>query len=125
MLRISLSAIVVLVAIASSVSAQTPLRRYRPPAGPVLSPYLNLNNPDFNTLPDPYRNLVVPQQRLQRQLYDLGQTQQANMRRSEAELNQIRKSMASPTGIGSSYMNYSHYFPLRTGGNQTGGNRKY
>ena len=125
MLRASVPVVIILVVVASSVCAQTPLRRYRPPGGPVLSPYLNLNRPDFSTSPDPYRDLVLPQQRLQRQLYDLGQTQQANMQRSEKEINQIRNSMASPTGIGSSYMNYSHYFPLRTGGNQTGGNRKY
>jgi len=97
----------------SAAYAQRPLRRYQPPGGPTLSPYLNLNRPDFSTLPSAYDSFLVPQQRLQRNLYDLGQTQQANTRRIEGEISQVRSSVAAPTGVGSGFMNYSHYYRMQ------------
>jgi hypothetical protein len=90
---------------------QRPLRRYQPPAGPTLSPYLNYNRPDFSTLPSDYQSFIVPQQRLQRNLYDLARTQQADFRRLEQNIQQVRTSAAAPTGTGAGFMNYSHYYP--------------
>jgi hypothetical protein len=90
---------------------QRPLRRYQPPAGPTLSPYLNYNRPDFSTLPSDYQSFIVPQQRLQRNLYDLSRTQQADFRKIEQDIQQVRNSAAAPTGTGAGFMNYSHYYP--------------
>jgi hypothetical protein len=94
----------------TSVCAQKPLRRYQPPGGPTLSPYLNYNRPDFAALPDSHSSFVVPQQRLRRELFDLGKAQQADVRRVEADIQQIRSSAAAPTGVGASFLNYSHYY---------------
>jgi len=88
------------VAAPSATFAQRPLRRYQPPAGPTLSPYLNYNRPDFSTLPSDYQSFIVPQQRLQRNLYDLARTQQADFRKTEQGIQQVRNSAAAPTGTG-------------------------
>lgn len=96
--------------LASVAAAQTPLRRYQPPAGPVITPYLNYYRADLSTLPSPYESFVVPQQRLQRNLYDLARSQQADYRKIESEIKQVRTSTAAPTGVGASFLNYSHYY---------------
>jgi hypothetical protein len=104
--------VLLLVLAAPSASfGQRPLRRYQPPAGPTLSPYLNYNRPDFSTLPSDYQSFIVPQQRVQRTLYDLAHTQQADFRRMEQRIQQVRDSSAAPTGSAAGFMNYSHYFP--------------
>ena len=105
------SVLVPLLMLVSSISvAQTPLRRYQPPAGPTITPYLNYYRADLSTLPSPYESFVVPQQRLQRNLYELGRNQQADFRKVESEIQQVRTSTAAPTGVGASFLNYSHYY---------------
>jgi hypothetical protein len=104
-----------------SLAFGVPIRRYRPPAGPTMPSALNYSRPDFSTLPDSYRNLVVPQQRLDRDLYDLSRTQQADFRAVEKEIGQTR-SPAAPTGSGGGFMNYSHYYNLK--GQQGGGSQR-
>lgn len=100
----------------SVTQAQTPLRRYQPPAGPTITPYLNYYRADLSTSPSPYESFVVPQQRLQRNLYDLQRSQQADFRKIESEIKQVRTSAASSTGVGASFLNYSHFYPVRQGG---------
>lgn len=105
------SVLVPLLMLVSSISvAQTPLRRYQPPAGPTITPYLNYYRADLSTLPSPYESFVVPQQRLQRNLYELGRNQQADFRKVESEIKQVRASTAAATGVGASFLNYSHYY---------------
>lgn len=112
--RVYAGIVVLLVLAASPVAfGQRPLRRYQPPAGPTMSPYLNYNRPDFTTLPSDYQSFIVPQQRLQRNLYDLARTQQADFRKIEKDIQQVRNSAAAPTGTGAGFMNYSHYYPSR------------
>src|SRR5436190_7184167 len=97
-------------------SGQTPLRRYRPPAGPTMTPYLNHYRADLSTLPSAYDSFIVPQQRLQRSMYDLAKTQQADFRKVETDIKQVRTSTAAPTGVGASFLNYSHYYKFPRGG---------
>ena len=97
---------------------QTPIRRYRPPAGPTMTPYLNYYRADLSTLPSNYDSFIVPQQRLQRNLYDLARTQQADFRKVETDIKQTRTSTAAPTGVGASFLNYSHYYQLPQGGSR-------
>jgi hypothetical protein len=103
---------------ASVSQAQTPLRRYRPPAGPTMTPYLNYHRADFSTLPDPYNSFIVPQRQAQRQSYDLSRQDRARFQTLEKDLDQIKESTAPPTGVGGSFMNYSHYYPQATAGRQ-------
>jgi hypothetical protein len=106
-----------LVAVASSpLYAQRPLRRYQPPGGPTLSPYENYNSPNFGTVPSVYQSYILPQRQLQRNLYDLSRSQQADFRKLENQLMQFKNSTAAPTGVGGSFMNYSHYYQLPQGG---------
>jgi hypothetical protein len=106
-----LGGLVILLAVAAPAFGQRPLRRYQPPGGPTLSPYLNYNRPDFSTMPSDYQSFIVPQQRLQRDLYDLARTQQADVRKIENQIKQVRESNAAATGVGGGFMNYSHYYP--------------
>lgn len=120
-LLIGLSALLFVHLLFQSLAYGVPIRRYRPPAGPTVSPALNYFRPDFSTLPDSYRNLVVPQQRLERDLYDLSRTQQEDFRAMEKEVGQSR-SPAAPTGSGGGFMNYSHFYNLK--GQQGGGSQR-
>jgi len=111
--------IVPLILASSDSLAQRPLRRYQPPAGPTTTPYLNQFRADLSTTPNSYDSFVVPQQRLQRNLYDLTQSQQADFRKVESDIKQVRTSTAAPTGVGASFQNFSHYYHLpQRGGNQ-------
>ena len=107
---------ILVTSVVSAAYAQTPIRRYRPPAGPTLTPYLNYYRADLSTLPSNYDSFIVPQQRLQRNLYDLARTQQADFRKVETDIKQVRTSAAAPTGVGASFLNYSHYYRLPQGG---------
>ena len=115
MFKMSLGAwciIVPLLTLSSSLAfAQRPLRRYQPPAGPTITPYLNYYRADLSTLPSPYRSFVLPQQQMQRDLYELGREQQADFRRIETQIKEVKNSTAAPTGVGATFMNYSHYYP--------------
>lgn len=111
--------LVLLLAAAAPAFGQRPLRRYQPPAGPTITPYLNYNRPDFSTLPSDYQSFIVPQQRLQRNLYDLARSQQADFRKIETQIKQVRESSAAATGIRGGFMNYSHFYPgAASGSNQ-------
>ena len=114
-----------LLALVSPTFAQSPLRRYRPPAGPTITPYLNYYRPDLSTLPSDYQSFIVPQQQLQRRLYDLAQNQQADNRKVENEIKQVRNSAAAPTGVGAIFMNYSHYYQIQAGRGTKSGTRNY
>ena len=115
-----LFAILSLLILTSSDSlAQRPLRRYQPPAGPTISPYQNYYRPDISMMPSSYQSFVLPQQRMDRSLYDLSQSQQADFRKVESDIKQVRTSTAAATGVGASFQNYSHYYPsARRGSNQ-------
>ena len=114
-----LFAIVLLIIARSDCLAQRPLRRYQSPAGPTTTPYMNQFRADLSTMPNSYESFVVPQQRLQRNLYDLAQNQQADFRKVESDIKQVRTSTAAPTGVGASFQNFSHYYRLpQRGGNQ-------
>jgi hypothetical protein len=111
------SAALLLVVLSESVSlAQRPLRRYQPPAGPTITPYLNYYRADISGLPSPYESFIVPQQQLQRNLYDMTRNQQADFRKVENAIKQVRASAAAPTGVGASFQNYSHYYRNAPGG---------
>ena len=100
----------------STTYAQRPLKRYQPPAGPTITPYLNYYRADLSTMPSAYQSFVVPQQQLQRNLYDMARTQQSDFRKVESQLKQVRDSAAAPTGVGATFQNYSHYYRLQQGG---------
>ena len=100
-----------LILTSSDTLAQRPFRRYQPPAGPTMSPYQNYYRPDISTMPSSYQSFIVPQQRLERNLYDLSQSQQADFRKVESDIKQVRTSTAAPTGVGAIFQNYSHYYP--------------
>jgi len=107
-----LFAILSLLILTSSDSlAQRPLRRYQPPAGPTMSRYQNYYRPDISTMPSSYQSFIVPQQRLERNLYDLSQSQQADFRKVESDIKQVQTSTAAATGVGAVFQNYSHYYP--------------
>ncbi len=106
--------------------AQPPVRRRYVPRRPTMSPYLDYFRRDTGLL-DPYnlfrkRNVRVNQafeqqrRQLQYQQYQLDQTRFQFQQVQQAQ-RQMRASGATPTGHGSTFMNYSHYF----GGSPTGG----
>jgi hypothetical protein len=108
-----------LILTSSDSLAQRPLRRYQPPAGPTITPYLNYYRADWSTMPSSYQSFILPQQRMDRSLYDLSQSQQANFRKVESDIKQVRTSTAAATGVGATFQNYSHYYPsAQRGSNQ-------
>lgn len=91
-------------------------REYTKP--PAFSPWLNMNRADPGPL-GPYLSYVRPEQRLRRAMVD----QQQALRRTQAQMNVLSRRQtaietrgsATPTGVGGTYMNYSHFFPSATG----------
>lgn len=80
---------------------------------------MNQFRADLSTPPNFYESFVVPQQRLQRNLYDPAQNQQADFRKVESDIKQVRTSTAAPTGVGASFQNFSRYYRLpQRGDNQ-------
>ena len=89
---------------------------------PNLSPYMQLQNQGFNPLQaqDIYQTQVIPQMEQQRQ-----QIEQLNQRRQmsqmQSQMRQMQQSSQSrqfdetirPTGHASTYMNYSHFYPMQ------------
>lgn len=111
------SAIVPFLIVVTSVSyGQRPLRRYTPPAGPTITPYLDYHRADLSTVPNSYQSFIVPQRQAQRDLYELSRNQQADFRKIEAQIKEARASPAAPTGVGATFLNYSHYYRLPQGG---------
>ena len=96
--------------------AQAPAR-YFPPAGPTLPSQLNYFRRDVGVL-DQYNAFVFPRQQLDYQFAQMAAQQQADLIRTQRQLEQlkeIRASGAAATGTGSGFMNYSHYYRLPTG----------
>jgi|SRR5688572_1158933 hypothetical protein len=100
----------------STASAQGPARYY-PPAGPTLPAQLNYFRRDVGIL-DQYNAFVQPRQQIDYQFQQLAAQQQSNFRSTQRQLEQlqqIRASEASPTGVGASFQNYMHYYRLPAG----------
>ncbi len=118
MTRIGLLVAIVFLGIAfqnSDAAAQRRVGRYRSPSGPTITPYLNYfrNEPFSWGVRDSYNQFVNPQ----RQLSDTLRRQQTGIRnvetRVEAVNNEVRRTRevnARPTGVGATFMNYSHYY---------------
>ena len=87
--------------------------RYRP-SMPTLSPYFNLYRRDSGPLGN-YHTFVRPQQQLRRELQQQStsiQRQNASLRSLGQQVSRLeRPSSVRPTGTGSVFMNYSHYYP--------------
>ena len=92
--------------------AQKPYRRYAPPAGPTITPYLNYFRQDTGGVGDPYNAFIAPRRQLDSQLSMLAQQQQADERATQQQLGQLRQAVAAPTGTSASHMNFSHYYKM-------------
>ncbi len=97
--------------------------QYSPAYRPTLSPYLHYFRRDPGPL-GTYFSYVRPRLELQRtlavQTADL-QRQQARIQTLQGEVSQIGQSGARmPTGTGSVFMNYSHYYPTFGSGGYVG-----
>ena len=110
-----------LVALSHPASAQQrrPLR-YEPPAGPTLSPYLLFSRRPTGIY-DNYHAFVRPRLELRSTLRvqndEIGYLNR-NLQEVQGDvrtLSEVRESGVAPTGVGSSYLNYSHYYPSATG----------
>jgi hypothetical protein len=84
--------------------------RYRPPGGPTMPRALDYFRQDVGAL-DPYNTFVAPRRQLDRNLQALNAQEQNDSIRTQSQLSQIRQSGAAATGTGSTFMNYSHYYP--------------
>jgi hypothetical protein len=89
-------------------------RRYEP-SRPTLSPYLNYFRQDTG-LVDSYNTFVRPQERLRREM-NRQESRLRNLDRQVGQLDrqveqQIRPAQMAPTGTGSTFMNYLHYYNL-------------
>lgn len=91
--------------------AQTPYRRYAPPAGPTITPYLNYFRRDVGAVGDPYNAFIVPRRQLDAQVYQLNQQQQTDFQTNQRQIRQMRETTAVPTGTGAGFMFFSHYYP--------------
>lgn len=100
--------------------AQNPYTPYRP-SMPTFSPWMNIFN--RNTGPyDNYHSFVQPELNLQQDLRNqayFNQQQNAAMGTMHNQMTRIeaeRNRPMTPTGTASTFMNYSHYYPLQTSG---------
>lgn len=115
--------LLVVLVISSDAFAQKPYRRYAPPGGPTMTPYLNHFRRDTGGVGDPYNAFVAPQRQLDSQLATLSQQQQADMRATQQQLSELSKATAAPTGSSASFMNYSHYYRLPASSPRSRGGR--
>jgi hypothetical protein len=89
-------------------------QRYQSPSGPTITPYLDYFRQPTGVL-DRYNQYVVPRRQMRQRL-----TQQdtllrgLNTRVSEVndEIQRVREPTITPTGVGSSFMNYSHFYNM-------------
>ena len=94
--------------------------RYTPPAGPTISPYLQYFRQPTGVLNN-YNQFVRPRQELRSTLQNQNQQLRQlddnvrNARRDINTLSQTRGAGVRPTGVGSAYMNFSHYYPALGG----------
>jgi hypothetical protein len=102
------------------------LRRYSTPyvapAGPTISPYMNLFRNDVGAMFDPYNQYVQPAQQAQSRLEQAARRTNAQFSQLRSEvgqlqgdMRQVRESGAAPTGVGARYMNYGQYFQSNMG----------
>jgi hypothetical protein len=106
-----ISAIAFCSLLVGQAEAQYP-SRYSPPAGPVLPNALNYFRRDVGLL-DPYNTFVEPRRQLNQQLNYLEQLERNDYRRTQAQIGQLRQSLAAPTGSGAGFMNHGPYFNVR------------
>lgn len=78
--------------------------RYQP-ARPTLSPYLNLFREETGPIPN-YHLYVRPQ--LQQQAFN--NQFQSNLNQTQQQLQQVPRTANRPTGVGSGYRNFLHYY---------------
>ena len=110
--KLILTALLLVFVCASSAHAQRP-SRYQSPSGATISPYLNYFRQDTGVL-NQYYHFVRPDLRLRDTIQDLERTtvqQRSQIRNLESDFLQIREPSARPTGTGSGFMNYSHFYP--------------
>lgn len=110
--RTSALALLIAAAIAALPSAASG-QGYQPPAGPTITPYLDYFNAPTSPLLDNYHNYVRPRADLRSNLSRLGTAVNQQDRRLNQlgnDFQQANPSEAAPTGTGSTFMNYSHYF---------------
>jgi hypothetical protein len=97
-----------------SASAQRQYRRYSPPAGPTVTPYLNYFRQDTGVVGDPYNAFIVPRRQLDTQITNLAKQQKLDTDETRKQVEQFRESEAAPTGAGAGFMNYSHFYRQST-----------
>lgn len=114
MLRLTSATAVLLLILAASSSAFAQIPRYTPPGGPTMPRALDYFRRDVGVL-DPYNTFVAPRRQLDSNLRSLQAQEQYNTRQLQQQVSQLRQSAAAPTGTGGTFMNYSHYYPNRTG----------
>jgi len=108
---------------ARAASAQGPESRYRP-SRPTLSPWFDLYQRNSGPL-DNYHQFVRPQIELQ----DTLTQQNAAIQRGSAGLRSLRSEVTDlqqegnvrPTGTGSVFMDYSHFYPSKQSAGRTAG----
>ena len=96
---------------ASSLVAQGP--RYQPRT-PTFSPYLDYFRRDVGAL-DVYNSIVRPNRELRSTL----SRQQSTLLQGRQRIEQLQTQVdsgVSPTGVGSRFMDYSHYYSKRPAG---------
>ncbi|MEO8165213.1 MAG: hypothetical protein ABI619_07430 [Betaproteobacteria bacterium] len=106
-LGLSLLAFLCCATFASSLVAQGG-RRYEPRT-PTFSPYLDYFRRDVGAL-DVYNSIVRPNQQLRSTLA----RQQSGLLQERQRIEQLQiraDSEITPTGIGSHFMDFSHYYP--------------
>ena len=99
-----------------AIEAQGQQPRYSPPMGGTPPSALNLFRFDSRS-PRNYDNVVLQTQQNSYQIQNLATRQQADYRATQQSLSQLREAEAAPTGVGAGFMNYSHYYRMRAGGN--------
>jgi hypothetical protein len=109
-----LAGLLLLLVLASGRSAEAQYQRYVPPGGAVLPNQLNYFRQDVGLL-DPYNAFVAPTRRLSNQLQAMTNETRGDFSRAQREIDMLRSSPAAPTGVSAGFMNYSHYFPGRSG----------
>lgn len=107
-----------------TAQAQRQYRRYSPPAGPTLTPYLNLTRGDTGIVGDAYNAFVLPRRQLDKQLYNMETQQRSDAQANRAGIEKLREAEAAPTGTGATYMNYSHYYSMPRNNSNNGGGRR-
>jgi hypothetical protein len=111
----------------SVTAAEAQIPGTYPPPGlnrPLMSPYFQLFRDDTGILPN-YYQFYRPARTVQQGFWLQNraiQSQQAEIRGLTQQLNTAQQTQVAPTGTGSVFMNYSHYYPMQ-GGSVGGGGR--